>query len=113
MKKVLSVIMILGLVIGMAACGNKKAEQEAEAQRIQDSIENAEAEAAALAEAEAAAAAEAEALAAAEAEAAALAEAEAAKAAPAKKTTLQKAKEVVKEVKDETPTKKRGGGESR
>jgi len=112
MKKVLSVLMILGLVIGMAACGNKKAEQEAEAQRIQDSIENAEAEAAALAEAEAAAA-EAEALAAAEAEAAALAEAEAAKAAPAKKTTVQKAKEVVKEVKDETPTKKRGGGESR
>lgn len=38
MKKVLSVLVILGFVIGMAACGNKKAEEEA---RIQDSIEQA------------------------------------------------------------------------
>ena len=109
MKKVLSVLVILGFVIGMAACSNKKAEEEAriadslEQVRINDSIAQVEAEAAA------AAAAEAEAAAAAEAEAMATAEAETA-APTAKKTTVQKAAEVVQEVKEAPVTKKRRGG---
>lgn len=56
MKKVLSVLVILGLVIGMAACGNKKAEEEA---RIQDSIRVADSLAAVQAEMDSIAAAEA------------------------------------------------------
>lgn len=110
MKKVLSVLVILGFVIGMAACGNKAAE-EAEAARIQDSIEQAEIEAATIAEAEALAEAEAAVLAAEEALALAEAEAEAA-ATPTRRTTTQKPVEEVK-VDDEPKTKTiRGGGTS-
>jgi di/tripeptidase len=109
MKKVFSVLMILGLVIGMAACGNKKAEEEA---RIQDSIRVADSLAAVQAEMDSIAAAEAEAAAALEqARLDSIAAAEA--AVPAKKTTVQKAKEVVKEVKEAPATKSiRGGGTS-
>jgi hypothetical protein len=108
MKKVLSVLVILGFVIGMAACGNKKAE---EAARIADSIRVADSLALV-------AQAEAEALAAQEAAAAEEARIQdsiaAAAAAPAKKTTVQKTKEATPVVKEEAPKTKtlRGGGTS-
>ncbi len=107
MKKVLSVLVILGFVIGMAACSNKKAEEEA---RIADSIRVADSLAAVQAFNDSVAAAEAEAAALEQArlDSIAAAAAEAAKA-PAKKSTYQKAKEVVKEVKEEPAIKKRPG----
>lgn len=105
MKKVFSVLLVLGVVIAMAACGNKKAEEEA---RIADSIRVADSLAAAQATADSLATVQAfnDSVAAAQAVADSIAAVEAAKA-PAKKTTVQKAKEVVKEVKAETKT--RGG----
>lgn len=112
MKKILSVLVILGFVIGMAACGNKKAAEEAriadslEQVRINDSIAEEAATLLLLAE-ETQAAAEAALV---EAEAAAE---EANKAVSGKKSTVKKAKEVVEEVKEAPATKKlRGGGTS-
>ncbi len=112
MKKVFSVLVVLGVVIAMAACGNKKAEEE-EALRIQDSIEQARIQDSTL---------QAEALIAEQQRIAdsteqaritdSIAMAEAAKT-PAKKTTVQKVKEAAKAVKEEPATKKlRGGGTS-
>jgi hypothetical protein len=94
MKKILSLIVVLGFVIGMAACGPKQVD-EVEEQMDPEEMEMMEAEEPEVEEP--------------------VAEEPVAEAAPAqtapKKTTVQKAVEVVEEVKEEAP-KKRGGGTS-
>jgi hypothetical protein len=113
MKKVLSVLVVLGVVIAMAACGNKKAEEEA---RIQDSIEQARIQDSIT---------QADALVAEQQRVADSTEqariqdsiklAEEAAKAPAKKTTVQKVKEAGKAVKQDAAKTQslRGGGTSK
>ncbi|HRZ42822.1 MAG TPA: hypothetical protein P5228_09000 [Bacteroidales bacterium] len=113
MKKVFSVLLVLGVVIAMAACGNKKADEEA---RIADSIRVADSLAAVQATADSLAAVQAfnDSVAAAQAVADSIAAAEAAKT-PAKKTTIQKVKEAGQAVKQDAANTKalRGGGTSK
>lgn len=113
MKKIFSVLLVLGVVVAMAACGNKKAEEEAEAQRIADSIEQVRVQDSIT---------QAEALIAEQQRVADSIEqvrindsiAAATAKTPAKKTTVQKVKEAAQAVKEEPATKKlRGGGTSK
>ncbi len=94
MKRILSLVVVLGFVIGMAACGPKNVE-EAEDLMDPEEMELMDMEEPAIEE---------------EVVEEPVAEAAPAQTAP-KKTTVQKATEVVEEVKEVTP-KRRGGATS-